>query len=561
MNLRFLLTRIGFLLPIILCFIVMYLKHERVYVSNLIVNVFSALMIVILSNILGKNKISLAFKLFGLIIFNVGVYIKTAHLYLYNHPITKDTIFIFLETNGAESSEFLSTYFDSNLFLIGLAMLLAMLFSLYSLIYDYKNKEVFYKIKVRLPSTKLDLHSAHLLVFMLVFYFFVINPYYHRRSIFLIYSFVGGYHDYKREMVAYQKIGFEKLGGNFSEVVHQESDHRKTYVLIIGESTTRHHMGLYGYYRHTNPLLSKMKDELIIYEDIISPHTHTIASLTKVLTLGNYENPEEKYSGSFIQLFNKAGFKTYWLSVQPPAGISETVVSRLSNSSDQQHFIAHYGYQPVDEAVLSPLTEILSETEEKKFIVIHLMGTHASYKKRYPDNYNKFHSTPITPFEHEEAYQSINMYDNAVLYNDFVVSEIISQLKETNSKSWVLYFSDHGEDAFQTINSAGHLEKNGTQPMYDIPLVLWLSDIYKSSLEDLVFKPKRKYMTDDLIYTLADLANIRFQEFDSTRSLVNPNFEYRNRMILNNKHNYDEIFKKLPPIQLECDFCIPVRND
>ena len=38
-------------------------------------------------------------------------------------------------------------------------------------------------------------------------------------------------------------------------------------------------------------------------------------------------------------------------------------------------------------------------------------------------------------------------------------------------------------------------------------------------------------MTDDLIYSLADLSNIKFEEFEDKRSLFNKKFEVRKRII------------------------------
>ncbi|XNM71288.1 sulfatase-like hydrolase/transferase [Escherichia coli] len=38
-----------------------------------------------------------------------------------------------------------------------------------------------------------------------------------------------------------------------------------------------------------------------------------------------------------------------------------------------------------------------------------------------------------------------NSYDNANLYNDYVVSTLIKDYKATDPNGFLLYFSDHGE--------------------------------------------------------------------------------------------------------------------
>ena len=55
------------------------------------------------------------------------------------------------------------------------------------------------------------------------------------------------------------------------------------------------------------------------------------------------------------------------------------------------------------------------------------MGTHGKYINRYPDSFLKFDGTfKNTP----QVSWMINQYDNAVLYNDYIISKIISKIKE-----------------------------------------------------------------------------------------------------------------------------------
>jgi len=79
--------------------------------------------------------------------------------------------------------------------------------------------------------------------------------------------------------------------------------------------------------------------------------------------------------------------------------------------------------------------------------------------------------------------------------------------------------------------------------MYEIPCILWQSDKQKEATKNLVFYPERKYMSDDLIYTMADLARITFAEFDPSRSLVNKNFNKNRKRLIYNNNNFDVIFQ------------------
>lgn len=91
---------------------------------------------------------------------------------------------------------------------------------------------------------------------------------------------------------------FQNIAKELNAQTTRESIHRDrtipNIVLVIGESTQRALMSLYGYALPTTPELDKLRDanELIIFSDVISPAASTNASLQKVLTFSNYENSQ-----------------------------------------------------------------------------------------------------------------------------------------------------------------------------------------------------------------------------------------------------------------------------
>jgi heptose-I-phosphate ethanolaminephosphotransferase len=170
---------------------------------------------------------------------------------------------------------------------------------------------------------------------------------------------------------------------------------KQTLVLIIGESETRNHMGIYGYPRNTTPLLAK-EQELFAFKNVISSNAHTIASLSKALTFADLHN--QIPHANVLQILNSAGFVTYWLSTQPRLGISETTISLIANTAthkwySSQHALAKDAgkYRPnYDEILLGELEKALATPAEKKAIVLHLMGNHSPYSYRFPDQFNIF---------------------------------------------------------------------------------------------------------------------------------------------------------------------------
>jgi heptose-I-phosphate ethanolaminephosphotransferase len=473
-----------------------------------------------------KKKSSFTLMLFlASSLFSFFSFIEISHWVLFNHKVTESTIHIVLETTLSESIEFLSSYLTPSLWGLYSLFIVTIFFGVI-----YSSRQFTYIKIVNKKHIRALIGSCFILtVFFVLFLKVYFPPYVGVQSVL----------EYKKTRASLSQVTISK-NGSFKNVIHKKDSLAEIYVIIIGESTTNHHMGLYNYYRNTNPLLAKRKHELTIYNQVISPHSHTIESLGKSLTLGEYEIPEKKYNNTLIQLFNSADFNTYWISNQKPVGLYETSTRLISKISKKSIYtdVSNVMY---DQEIISPLKDVLNEKKRKKFIIIHLMGTHMTYAKRYPSNFNVFKENPKTDFHHERAYNSINHYDNAILYNDYIVDSIIKEVEKHKTKSFVLYFSDHGEDVYETVNKAFHDDDLGTKPMYDIPFILWLSKEYKAKKNDFVFKTDRKYSIENLIHTIADLSSVSFNRFDSKKSIVNSNFLEVTRIIANRKY-YEEAF-------------------
>ena len=506
---------------------------------NFIEETLFASVLLLISRFVPGYRFRQLFLFVALWFLHVTFFIETAYFYLYKNVISESTVYIILETNFSEASDFFSMYFDEQLLRLCLLLFVPLLLSSGFLFFYLKPHHRFFNLTFLPLSIKK--YSLLLVCGLVVLFCAIILTTKLRRSNFLFVS-VTSLLSYRQEVKTYQLMGANKNGGKFSNV-YSDSLNEELYVVVIGESTTRTHLGLYGYYRNTTPLLSARAKELEVYTDVISPHAHTINSLEKVLTMANQEHPEAVKDGTLLQLMNRAGFKTYWLSNQNPIGADETLVTYLSKAAYRSHFTNTTSWDSKvavhDDRLIKPFEKILDEKAKKKFIVLHLMGTHGTYFRRYPKSFNRFRDTPKTAFPGKKAFRLINEYDNAVLYNDFLLDNIIQIVKRRNKKSWVLYFSDHGEDVFETKNMATHDDGIGTKPMYDIPFFFWLSEKYRQHDTTHQFVTNRKYMTDNLIHTIADMSWVHFSEFDKTASLVNKQFVERKRAIVNKNTLYE----------------------
>ncbi|WP_447769748.1 phosphoethanolamine transferase CptA [Pseudomonas kilonensis] len=319
------------------------------------------------------------------------------------------------------------------------------------------------------------------------------------------------------------------------------ADQPATLVLVIGESTNRQRMSLYGYPRETTPELDKLKDQLSVFDNVITPRPYTIEALQQVLTFADEENPDLYLSTpSLVSMMKQAGYKTFWITNQQTMTKRNTMLTTFSQQADEQVYLNNNRNQNAaqyDGDVIEPFNKALADSAPRKLIVVHLLGTHMSYKYRYPPTFNKFTDRKDVPADlRDDQVPTYNSYDNAVLYNDFVVSSLIKDYAKTDPNGFLLYLSDHGEDVFdsQGHGTLGRNEGKPTAPMYTIPFMAWASPKWRENHDwNFAGDLSRPYSSSHLIHTWADMAGLSFDELDHSKSLVSDDFKARPLLIGN----------------------------
>jgi len=315
-----------------------------------------------------------------------------------------------------------------------------------------------------------------------------------------------------------------------------------TLVLIIGESTNRQRMSLYGYPRATTPRLDAMRDELTVFNNVITPRPYTIEALQQALSFADEKNPNAFFDQpTLLNMMKQAGYEITWITNQQTQTRRNTMLTTLSQLADHQVYLNNNRQQNAsqyDGVVLQPFAEALKEPDTKKMIVIHLLGAHRKYDYRYPENFETFVDNTNLPHRvSENNLEEYNSYDNAVLYNDYVVTELIENLRKNNNKALLVYLSDHGEEVFDYVEKpfCGRNEDAPTPAMYTVPFMAWASPEWKKSghAQQWHAYTDRPFTSSDLIYTLPDMIGLSFDGMDSTRSLVSESFVSRQRWIGN----------------------------
>lgn len=319
-------------------------------------------------------------------------------------------------------------------------------------------------------------------------------------------------------------------------------------------------MSLYGYELSTTPRLQSLADagNLYVFSDVISSAHGTTVALQNVLTFANNENrlqtPWFKQM-NLISALNLLGYNTTFLSTQEPSGYGNTTQAIASNAHILDYAVLHKLNKKRDERLLEMYANLGARSNEVLFL--HILGTHTSYKVRYPSDFDKFSVSTLRENGLDRyvggakkgevlgfrATRNRARYLNAVLYNDFVVSEIMQNFAD--EEAIVFYFSDHADEVYDSRNFAGH--SGDTHYELEIPFMVFMSDKFKAKHPQIVARVQnaldKPFMTDNFIHAFFDLLDIECIELDKTLSPFNAEFNASRTRIVDKK-DYDKVVRE-----------------
>nr|WP_229731959.1 phosphoethanolamine transferase CptA [Pseudomonas sp. N040] len=457
---------------------------------------------------------------------------------IYGQDFSQSVIFILFESNNAEATEYLGQYLAwwMPLAFVGYGLGAWLLWRKIRPVYLSRRPALIASLLIAAATlgypARFMLNSADFATGM--------NQFEERLAAVTPWQLMVGYHQYRQQLGNMQDL----LTANaklppLQNLTDAHAGQPATLVLVIGESTNRQRMSLYGYPRATTPRLDALREQLAVFDNVVTPRPYTIEALQQVLTFADEEHPDAYLtSPSIINLMKQAGYKTYWITNQQTMTERNTMLTTFSKQADEQVYLNNNREQNArqyDGDVLLPFSKALADPAPRKLIVVHLLGTHMSYKYRYPAEFDHFKDRQGVPaWVTDDQLPTYNSYDNALLYNDFVVSSLIERLSGSKDNGFLLYLSDHGEAVFDspTDTVLGRSEGRPTAPMYTIPFMLWTSAQWREA-NRVQFGPElsRPFSSANLIHTWADLAGLQFSELDPSKSLVNAAFRARPLLI------------------------------
>lgn len=475
-------------------------------------------------------------KIYLLILSPIYLLIPLNLLYIltFNSAVSSDLTLLFLNTNRYEVMELLKHYYMP-LILIG-AIYLAILIFLYS----RSPKVIASKLAFSISGISL--------VVVLLFPFLDIKhnsmTYYNtaRTSFNNIFptSILKGVNRYVHEnrLIKSSKPYRDvfKFDAKQDSSVHNK---QQVVILIIGESSRYDHWGINGYARNTSPRLSK-RTNLISFNNVATGAYVTERSVPLILTGVGAVNFDEhvKRKGVF-GVFDEAGFNTYFITDQP--GDTGNIGVHALESQHQYHMMQDKHHDK-DMNLLDTLNKIIRQPGDKKFIIIHTMGSHYDYADRYSPDYEVFKpsNTTVKSRVNDLAKRNVlvNTYDNTIAYSDAVIDSVISVANRLNVISAVTYISDHGEDLLDNSKHYNY-HINGLPPstyVAHIPMFLWyspkLQQQYPDKISNLMLHKNSKISSENVIYTLSSLLGINYPKLDPSKDVTSGNYKDNQQVLM-----------------------------
>ncbi len=482
----------------------------------------------------------------------VGIYallcvINACTFVVYGIGISHRLVTLFMQTNLREISEYFSVveqHIFSSSILVYIAVVVGVL--------------VLFSMLLRIMTRKSYLRMI-LISFVVGFATLVCALGYleSRAALIMLARVPKNIRDTFRENAEFQRILDLRQSLPYADSV-KSSGKTPTIIMIIGESASRSHHSLYGYKLPTTPGIDGMKDSLFVMQNAIASSAATHGNMERILSL---KIDDQTYDDWYkypllIDIFNAAKYKTFWLSNQERKGLisnssgvmagNAAVVKYMGVESSEDAYAYRY-----DEVLLPEIYAALSDTAKCKFIGIHLLGSHFKYVNRYPTSEAYFsadsvmQALPRTWLTPDKA-QTVAEYDNSIRYTDKILTEIVEAVARQAEPACLVYFSDHGENVYDTHDYMGRDER-----FVEVPFFFYVNSAFRGAnsemLQHLSDAQNRQISTATIDFSLMNIAGIEYPLYDATNDFLSPEFRARPRYV-------DEVIWKYEKADtLNCD--------
>lgn len=332
-------------------------------------------------------------------------------------------------------------------------------------------------------------------------------------------------------------------------------------VLILGESVRRDYLHSYGYSLPNTPGIDSLVStgNMIQFTDVLAPATTTNYSCQRTLTFfTNVEANTDWYNyPNLLSTVSRAGYATAWITNQETTGIYSVsrifspfanIVRERNDSSEGMVDTSEHSLNNLDGAYDTALLPLLltygelpdslrSTYHRGLFEIVHLMGSHFDYGKRYPKSYARFSAKDIPLKLKQDQAKTIASYVNSIYFTDFVIKEIVK--KYAHRPALIFYMSDHGEVLYDDPKDRkffGHSPYTVTPGAVQVPFMCYvtpsLDQINPGLKECLRSAATRRISLDLLTHTLTSLLGVRTRYHDPKLDFLSSEYDGQRKRIV-----------------------------
>jgi lipid A ethanolaminephosphotransferase len=259
--------------------------------------------------------------------------------------------------------------------------------------------------------------------------------------------------------------------------------HRELVFLVVGETARADRFSLNGYHRDTNPELARAG--AISFSNFWACGTSTAVSVPCIFApdsdVGSSPG-RASASENLLDVLQHAGVNVLWLDNNSDSkGVALRVPYRNFRSPDTNPVC---DTECRDEGMLAGLQAYIdAHPKGDILVVLHQMGNHGpAYYKRYPREFERFRpacqNADLSQCSREEI---DNAYDNAILYTDHFLGQVIGLLERNDGRfeTALFYVSDHGESLGEGgVYLHGLPKAIAPRAQLHVPAVMWFGQSY-----------------------------------------------------------------------------------
>ena len=308
--------------------------------------------------------------------------------------------------------------------------------------------------------------------------------------------------------------------------------HHELVIMVVGETARADRFSLNGYKKLTNPLLAK--ENIVSFSNVSSCGTSTgvsVPCMFSVLGREDYDKEKALHTENALELLFENQVQILW----------------RDNNSDSKGVATRLKYENFKTPTLNPVCDaecrdigmlsgldqyVAARKDQDILIVLHQMGNHGpEYYRRYPAEFAQFKPMCMTGELRDCSQEEIdNSYDNAILYTDYFLSEVIKFLKKYDGthETAMLYVSDHGESLGEKgfyLHAAPYAFAPKEQT--HVPAIIWLGQHFDYSTEQA--KPFKDYPLshDDVFCTLLVAFELQSKTCKSKQPMLMQNNDFK----------------------------------